>query len=504
MNKKQHFLTFFITLTCYGVSITPTVLAQQVVNVDNQRPDEHFHKASQVQLQSHLPNKSRHDQTPQTQNISLTAEQLLQRPDLLLRALIPVLRNNDMRGVEILLPIYEKLPEKDPFLLKWANAILAKKQGKLTKSIRLYRELIAEQPRLQPARLQLAIALMHNHEYETAKEQFNRLRAENLPPQLIQIIDRYIHSIHEQDSWRFYSGANYLRENNVNNAPPKGTKVGGFTPSNEPESAEGISYFFGINKTWSIKNGFFAEFNTDLNGKYYWNNHKYDELSLRVGLGGGYRNAKTEIKLIPYMEQFWYVGGENAEQHAKTLHRYSKTGGASLDLGYWLSQNWKISTEFEYGEQRYLSPERKKSNGNLYSLSNTVMYFPNSQQYWFVGADFYRKNAHWKANAFDRRGVRLGWGQEWPKGISTRLQLNYAKRSYHMPSAPKNAIFAPSFFKIAQKNKEYGLNFTVWHRSIHWRGITPKITWSYQKTDSNNPFSSYDRNRVYLSVSKSF
>lgn len=503
--KKQK--TYFIPCLTMLLSASITSLsmaAGQVVTVDNHRPDEHFHQLPKIQPHVNLLTKSKGKEPSQTQSLSLTAEQLLQRPDLLIRALIPVLRNNDMQGVALLLPIYEKLPHHDPLLLKWAHAIVAKKRGELTKSIRLYRELIAEQPQLQPARLQLAIVLMQNREYEAAEGQFNRLRADNLPPQLVQIIDSYLHAIREQDDWNFYSGINYLREKNVNNAPKKGTKSGGFSPSSEPESAEGVSYFLGANKTWSIKHGFFTEVTTDMNGKYYWDNHKYDEFSLRVGMGGGYRTAKTEVQLMPYMEQFWYAGGENADKSARTLHRYSKTGGTALNVNYWLNQNWKISTAFEYGEQRYIETARKKANGNLYSLSNTLMYFPNSQQYWFVGADFYRKNARWKANAFDRRGIRLGWGQEWSKGISTRLQLNYAKRAYHMPSASQNAFFAPNFFKFAQKNHEYGINLTVWHRSIHWLGITPKITWSYHKTDSNNPFARYDRNRVYLSVSKSF
>ncbi len=129
---------------------------------------------------------------------------------------------------------------------------------------------------------------------------------------------------------------------------------------------------------------------------------------------------------------------------------------------------------------------------------------PNSQQFWFVGFDYYQKNTRLKAYAFERQGIRLGWGQEWPKGISTRLQTSYATRTYRAPSAEKNMIFAPSFFKVVQKNREYGVNFTIWHRSLHLLGITPKITWAYQKTTSNNPFSEYDRNRIYLTFSKTF
>lgn len=114
-------------------------------------------------------------------------------------------------------------------------------------------------------------------------------------------------------------------------------------------------------------------------------------------------------------------------------------------MDYWLTPNWKISTVLEYTEQRYIQPQRQNSNGNSYSISNTLIYMPNSQQFWFVGLDYYQKNTRLKAYAFERQGIRLGWGQEWPKGISTRLQTSYATRTYRAPSAEKNMIFAPSF-----------------------------------------------------------
>lgn len=502
--KPLTFLPFFGRLVFLSGVIYNTVWANTVIPVDNSRPDETFSQTSPKQhLFSQKLKPAEPTSSASSQQISLTIEQLASRPDLVLRALIPALKNNDMRGVEILLPIYAK-QSPDPFLLKWAQAVVARKQGKFNESVRLYRQIIAEKPNLQPARLQLAIALTQNRENEAAKAQFNQLRSENLPAPLLTLIDSYIDAINQRDSWNLYGGVNYLHENNINNAPPKGTKAEGFTPSSQPEKAHGLSYFINLSKNWSLAHGFFTEFSADINGKYYWDNHKYDEFSTRLNLGGGYRNAKTEVKLMPFVEQFWYVGGENATKDARTLHRYSKSSGINLDVDYWLTPNWKISTVLEYTEQRYIQPQRQNSNGNSYSVSNTLIYMPNSQQFWFVGLDYYQKNTQLKAYAFERQGIRLGWGQEWSKGISTRLQTSYATRTYQAPSAEKNTIFAPSFFKVVQKNREYGVNFTIWHRSVHWLGITPKITWAYQKTTSNNPFSEYERNRIYLTFSKNF
>ncbi|MGC6248724.1 surface lipoprotein assembly modifier [Bisgaard Taxon 45] len=505
MNLKPiSFLPFLGRTIFISAIIHHSAWADTVVPIDNTRPEERFSQRLPQQPILSQKLKPTEPASPTTsKQISLTVEQLAERSDLVLRALIPVLKNNDMRGAEILLPIYAQ-QSPDPLLFKWAQAMVARKQGKLSESVRLYRQIIAQKPDLQPARLQLAIVLTQNRENEAAKAQFNQLRTEKLPQPLLNIIDDYIRAINQQDNWNVYGGINYLHENNVNNAPPKGTKAEGFTPSSTPEKAHGLSYFFNISKNWSLPHNLFTELSTEVNGKYYWDNHKYDEFSTRINLGGGYRNAKTEIKVLPFIEQFWYVGGENADKDARTLHRFSKSRGVSSEVSYWLNPNWRISSTFEYAEQRYIQPTRKKSNGPNYAFNNTLMYMPNSQQFWFIGLDYYQKRAHAKVNAFDRKTLRLGWGQEWPKGISTRVQMSYASRVYRAPSAAQQVIFAPSFFKKVQKNHEYGVNFTIWHRSLHWLGITPKITWAYQKTTSNNPFSEYERNRVYLSVSKNF
>ena len=119
---------------------------------------------------------------------------------------------------------------------------------------------------------------------------------------------------------------------------------------------------------------------------------------------------------------------------------------------------------------------------------------PNSNQYWFVGVDYSRDNARDKSDAYSRKGGRIGWGQEWSFGISTRVSLNYAERDYK----------AADFVQIKQQNKEYGAQISLWHRNFHLWGVTPRVTWAYNKVDSNNPFYSYDKNRIYLEVSKRF
>ena len=93
-------------------------------------------------------------------------------------------------------------------------------------------------------------------------------------------------------------------------------------------------------------------------------------------------------------------------------------------------------------------------------------------------------------------GFRLGWGQEWKWGLSTRLQFGIEHRNFK----EKNL-----FFNKVRKDKEYNSVFTIWNREWHLWGITPKLNFSWMRVDSNIPaLYSYDKNRVFLNFEKTF
>ena len=428
---------------------------------------------------------------PKTNNegsVSMTKEELARHPDLIVRGMIPSVLQNNEEAVSLLLPLYRELPKKDPVLLSWAEAIDARHKGNYSEAAQRYRTLFTQHSDSLPLRYQLAQALFLNNDNEAAKDQFQKLRAEQMTPEMTAVIDQYLSALNQRDQWKFYGGVSYLNESNINNAPKAGTHIGNWKAWSK-ESAQGLSYSLGVEKKWSLAHNFFTKLGLDGNGKYYWNNKKYNELNARLGWGLGYQTSHLELALTPFTEKRWYSGGSNGSD---ALKQYSKNSGVRFDISYWLNPRWQISSALEYGEQRY--DWRKHLNGNNYLFSNTLLYVPKSGQHWFAGVDYSRENTRDKDNAYQRVGGRLGWGQEWPWGISSRVTLSYAKRHYQ----------AADFFNIRQKNREYASTLTLWHRDLYFWGITPKITWSYQKVKSNHPFYGYDKNRIFLEMSKTF
>lgn len=481
------------SLPAYALPLSPTS------QIPETTPDEQFIADSQKTLPN-LPRTLPENTGGKSEKIELTAKQFLAQPKLLHQTLFSALNLNDQKGVSLLYPLYQTLPQANPDLLLWSKAMLAWRERNMAQAIDDYRQLIAHQPRLVNARLQLAIILFQDQQNETSADQFEKLQAEKLSPSLKQLIAYYRNALQQRSQWQFDFGITYLADSNVNNAPKAGSQYKNWKSSEQPERADGVGYNLSLSKKFLLNQGFQWRIETDLQGKYYWNNHKYNELSLRFGTGLAYQNLKTEISLLPFVEKFLYAGGENARDNH--LHSYTNSWGAELGLSHWLTPNWKVSSNIEYGKNHY--PSRQDLNGHYYNLSNSLYFIPRSDYFFFVGADYYRKTTEKKSNQFDRKMLRLGWGQDWKWGISTRLSLNYAWRYYAEPILHKPIFFLPDFYQIRQKNKEYGVNLMLWHRALHWQGITPKLTWSYQKVKSNNPFASYDKNRIYLNFSKTF
>lgn len=482
--QKLFISSLSLTLAC-------TVFANEQQKINDRLED------SRIQTEQKMPDfptvkkTAAPQQSTANHSISMTKEQLAQHPDLVIRALEPALLSGNADTLSLIFPIYQQLPEqyRHPLATKWAMAILAREQENYRQSIRLYREILAEDANNEVVRLQLATVLFSNNELEAAEDQFKKLRAEPLPQTIQVLIDNYLEAITRKDRWTLSGGLTYLNDPNINNAPKSGTTYGNWSAPKR-ESAEGIGFNLVLGKKWSWGNGFYNELRLNGSGKYYWDNRKYNEVTGRSSLGLGFQNAKTNLVILPFMEQTLYAGGS---RQSETLKRFSKAAGGTLELQHWLNSKWQFNGSYEYAEQRYTS--RKHLNGNYHYVSMGGVYLVNAKQYWFSNVNYTRMSTRDADDSYFRRGVNLGWQQEWNWGLSTRFSVSLAEKRYKAPMP---------IFQITQRNKEYGLQGSIWHRAIHYWGITPRLTYSFTRTRSNHAFYSYDKHRVFIDFSRSF
>ncbi|EDS4415808.1 DUF560 domain-containing protein, partial [Salmonella enterica subsp. diarizonae] len=240
---------------------------------------------------------------------------------------------------------------------------------------------------------------------------------------------------------------------------------------------------------FSLPDNFFVITRLATSGKTYWNNHSYDELDGSVGVGAGYRNVNTMVQFIPFYEKSYYSGGQTSDGG---LQSYSDTTGIKVETEFQLASRWRLYSDAKLDKNEY----KKKTylNGYRYSLNETLIYFPDSRQYISAGLGYSMLRTEEKDSSFNKSAFRAGWMYEWDGGISTLLQAAYGYKKY----------LDGDFWGIKQMNHEYSTSVTVWHRDIYFFGVTPKITWNYQRTDSNHPFYDTERNRLFLSFSKYF
>lgn len=425
----------------------------------------------------------------EAQNVRLTVAELAEHPELMERVLAQALVQFQVKTVESIMRHYQPELKFDNELMLWADAVVDFSAGRYSKAITKYRRLNAIYPRNLSIRLQLAIALFNNYENEAARDQFERLRADSKEESIQQITNNFLAAIDKRDAFNWHVGASYISDSNINNAPDPNTYIG-FFKAPEAERGKGLNLRIDMDKTFVLKGNYFAFLDMSLTGKVFFDAKRHNEMTLRFNPGIGYRTANFQARLGGFFERNWYVGSRSQSYSFKT---FSDEKGFNLALHRWLSPKWSLSGYFEAGYEKHR--RHQYLVGQNYLLSGTLAYISSSTQSWRLGTDLYRRNAHEKGSAYDLKNIRIGWHQDWPKGVSSYLQLSYARRDY------KGKKF---FFNIDQKNNERGAFLSLWLRDFHFLGMTPRLNLSYQNVRSNFAFDQYDKRRVFFELSKRF
>lgn len=446
----------------------------------------HISQPAAEPIPQHLPVPKASDMpvsAPERVRVSL--EDLRANPELFARVLDQAVMAGDAQMIGELLPEYRKLPDaqRDRQLVRYAQAALASAEGRHKEAVARYREMIAEDPSLQPVRLHMALALMRDHQDEAAYDQFQRLRGENLPADIARLVDEAMGVLRERRSWTFNANAYYHHEDNINSAPRQREMAWGSGRLSFPERRSANGVFVGLNaeKHFPLGGNFYASLNPGVDIDYYWDAKDYNDFRFRLGAGGGYRDGKADISIEPYAARRMY--GDKG---------YSTTFGGVISGNYWFTPRFRFSANADIN--RTTHDTRKHLDGNRYFLGLNALYVYQPSTYFFGGINVYDSNAKDASDAFVRYGANVGWGQEWAYGISSRATATYARRIHD----------GRDFFGIRRKDNEYGVNLALWNRDWHFWGLTPKLNLQWGKTASNHFY--YDKNRVngFIEISRTF
>ncbi|WP_373741914.1 surface lipoprotein assembly modifier [Neisseria sp.] len=475
----------------------------QAAEVRPPEPELKIHAAEpQVAAEEKVPEVP--PETKQEKVLTVDAAMLAAHPELLQRVMYSAVVAQNIAGIRAVLPTYEKWPKHDRSLAKFARGLLAQADGHSGRAVAHYRELVADTPDSPVLRLQLAQALFEDRQNEAAADQFDRLRGMDYPAAVKQRIEQYREALRKRDAWQFQAGLSITHEQNINQAPeqqhlgnyldeqacmlarqvdPADDCWRGWTFPAQIDAAA-VNYQAGTEKKFSLDKGFYATAGADVYGKYYPEYSEYNDTIARVSAGFGHADQRSDIGITPFHERRIY--GNRA---------YSYTNGARLHWNKWQTPRLQTLTALELGRLNNSRYERFDSNNRLVSAS--LLFQRNPQQYWLVGADLYQeRNRDDRSESFNRYSLRAAWGQEWPKGISTRLNLNAAQRHHYEPSLLSG--------DAKRRDKEFGASVSLWHRALHYKGITPRFTFTHNRTWSNDKYYEYSKNRAFVELSKTF
>ena len=489
MKKTSLFLT-----ALFPIFASAEILVQDVRQIPvNPDFDNKINIAKPEKRELNLP----HLGTEQAEQIQITLEQLKQNPALTHELLSRAIYARNPEIIKKLLEIYRTFPNRDPIMERFAEGKLAAITENYNVAIDKYREILAKNPNLNPVRIELAIALFNQKQDGAAKDQFEKAQtASDLPLQAKRLIGAYLEALKERDSWNVDFSFNYVRDTNVNNVGSGRRLVlrnGGVITRPEsmlPQTAHGVAYSLGVSRDFNLWDSHYLTFGNELIGKSYWDNHQFDDISNRTFVGYAHKTAKQNFRIKPFYEKRWY-GGES----------YRWSNGARVEFSRWLSPNWQISTAGEFSKQRYL--DSTSQNGNNKLISATLLWARTPKQFFYLGSDFMAERTKVRQYSSDSKSLRLGWGQEWNWGISSRLGLSIMKREFKDIAKLGNLnLFS---FGKRREDKIYGINLSLWKRDWHIWGITPKLQLSWRKQDSNIPeMYSYTQKNVNILFEKTF
>ncbi|MDO5074069.1 MAG: surface lipoprotein assembly modifier [Neisseria animaloris] len=422
----------------------------------------------------------------QTESVELNEDDLRQNPELAAQLIERAMRSQNWPLLADLLSLYRTIPEHDVILYDYASGALLRSQKKHAQAIAAYRRIISAHPELSYVRLDLAGMLYENKQYQAAKDQFERVKADNIDANARMLADAYLERIQKQAGWQFNAGVQYERNDNVNNASSvKYIEIGGrrFVRDEDslPKRANGLQYNFSVERDWNLTGNHYATTEASVDGTWYWDNKDYSEESVRVSAGYKNQNIRRWASFKPFVG-YNRLGGES----------YSRNFGATAEYGGWVNDNWQLIGSAVHMQRRYARDyHAKRYNGHLNSASFTAAWLPTAGLMIYGGVDYSREHTVEKIESSDRKGGRVGVIKEWNNGLSTRANLRYALRDFDEPSI--------------RRDKEYQANVALWHRSVHLYGITPKLNFRYLKIDSNIPvFYSRQNRQWFITLEKTF
>ncbi|WP_058913650.1 porin family protein [Entomohabitans teleogrylli] len=419
----------------------------------------------------------------------ITQAMLRHDPALSAAILDQAVNDGQWQVVKEVLPIYERTSGADSTLVLFARGGLARSENNLSQAIANYRRILATTPHFTRVRLELARALFDDRQYQSAAWHFSKTRSENPPAGVLENIDHYLALINQRTGCNGNFAISYLKDNNINNASDgKYIRIGNRTlirdKASYPQKGEGVFVSATLLRDVQLYGRHSLRFKAAAEGKIWWDNHDYNDITSRIYSGWLWQNNQQQITLLPFYEKRWY--GSSA---------YTSGAGVRAEYKYLPTPDWQTSNTLEYQKLDYDNASYDYLRGHSTLFSSTLSHAFSARFSAFTGVDIGQQDTRSAGETYWRYGMRTGFESQLPWKISLATMVGISKKQYQ----GENDIFRK---KRADDEAVYILS--LWHRDLHVMGVMPKLNYIYKRVTSNIDYYQYSENSVYLTFDRQF
>ena len=403
-----------------------------------------------------------------------------------LKILGRLIRNGQPDAAEILL-------DAAPFTGKFSHnrnlfmqAMIKHERGNLEDAIRIYREVLANDPKLTAVRAELARALYDNKEDRSAAHHLFLLRASAPNTNAQRTFDAAINAIEARKTWSFNVWGSIAPSTNFNNGTSlEVINVGGldFEVGNQARGKSGIGFRGGGNIGYNLRLkkdlSLIVSNGTNL---VQYDGIRFDQTSLNQTALLRWRKPKYSVAFGAVATQGWYGGDE-----------FVWSAGPQAIISYLVTPKAQFYTQLKhvwnrYDAATYLDGSTSSATTELkYAFSDTTLLFAKAG---FGRTETQRDHLdNWNGNGGAGLHHELPWGLT---GFA-EAHVNYSVSDGNYPLLGERR----------QQTRATG-RMSVTKRDFYWRGLAPQLEYTYTRNFSNDALSRYDSHGLALTVTRAF
>jgi tetratricopeptide (TPR) repeat protein len=386
------------------------------------------------------------------------------------------------------------------------QAMKDRKEGRVEQAIKGFQSILNNNPKLNRARLELAVAYFYALNFSKAIEEAERVLNDPTTPKAVKTkIKRFLAQIRAaspKSTWKFVGSIGYMFDTNVNVGPDTiiTGSSGGQVAAKQSDHAvllhAGAShrYISGRNIEFGQTSAAFLWLSQiDYYRIDYRDRNTFDLDVLSIGTGPSYIAAKRWRAGVSFNVDAVRLGDDN----------YALFAGINPNFT-WIMHNQKTEVTFEL---QYQKRDYKRAAEEALGRDSIYSAFGISVGHLFAGDKFSLQGGFrlFDENAdgfgFDNDGYELFVGGSWRLTSHTTVYGRVSRRNVEFSGIQSNQL--TSVVRDESLDRfVLGLNHTV--PSGTFKGWTIRANITRTENDSNAPEYAYDRTQTSLVFEKSF